>query len=110
MKTFVDFLTLPLSLPISPIWDFIICLVIGEIAYRVAFSYAGEFGYTSGERSILHWIIRIVVYFVVWSLVCCIILAVRFIKANWIWVLIVLVALAVIGLIVLIIRKKRLKR
>ena len=106
----IDILSLPLSLPISPIWDFIICLVIGEIAYRVAFSYAGELGTTGGERSFLHWIIRIIVYFVVWSLVCCIILAVRFIKANWVWVIIVLGALAVIELIVLIIRKKRLKR
>ena len=110
MKSIMDFLTLPLSLPIPPIWDFIICLVIGEIAYRVAFSYAGELGITSGERGFLHWIIRIVVYFVVWSLVCCIIMAVRFIKANWVWVIIVLSALAVIGLIVLIIRTKRLKR
>ena len=110
MKSIMDFLTLPLSLPISPLWDFIICMVIGEIAYRVAYSYAGDIGVSSGERYFFHWIIRLIVYFAVWSVVCFIILVIRFIKANWIWLLVVLGVLTAIGLVVLIIRKNKLKR
>lgn len=101
MKAVLDFLSLPLSLPISPIWDFVICFVLGEIAYWVAFSLAGEIGDTSAERGCLHWLIRIPFYFILWGLACLIIIVVKFIKANLIWVLIALGALGVIGLLIL---------
>ena len=110
MKSIMDFLTLPLSLPISPLWDFIICLVIGEIAYRVAFSYAGDLGSSSGERYLIHWIIRLVVYFIVWSLVCLLIMMIRFIEANWIWVLIATGILAIAGVAILFIKRSKTKR
>ena len=99
----IDFLSLPLSLPISPIWDIIICAFIGEAAYRIAFFYAGEYGHSSGERGCLHWLIRIPLYFVIWCLVCILITIVNFLHANWVYVLIVLGALLLIGITVLII-------
>ena len=110
MSDLWSFLKLPLSLPISPVWDFLICLVLERLAYKVAFSYAGEYGSTSGERGALHWLIRIVIYLLIWSLVCFIILAVKYIIVNWVWVLIISGVLAVTGLIFLIIRRKRVKR
>ena len=85
----IDFLSLPLSLPIDPLWDFIICLIIGEVALRIAFEKAGEWGNSSSERYFLHWIIRILVWFALWILVCGLICFVRFTKAHWLMVLII---------------------
>ena len=111
MSTLWDFLKLPLSLPISPIWDFIICLILEEIAYKIAFSYAGEYGSTSNERGCLHWLIRIPLYLIIWIVVCGIILTVRFVTKNWIWILIVFGIIILAGVIVLLVnRNKKQKR
>ena len=111
MSTFWDFIKLPLSLPISPIWDFITCLILEEIAYKIAFSYAGEYGSTSSERGCLHWLIRIPLYLFIWLVVCVIILIVRFVIENWIWIRIVLGILVLVGVIALLIyRNKKQKR
>ena len=110
MKMLLDFLTLPLSLPISPFWDFLICLVLGEIAYRVAYSLAGEYGSTSVERGRIHWIIRIPFFFILWIIACVIIKAVMFVSANLIWILIAISVLAIIGLSVLLVLHIRQKK
>lgn len=107
MKSILDFLTLPLSLPISPIWDFVICFAIGEIAYRVAFSFAGEYGSTRGERTALHWLFRIPFWFLLWCLACAVIKAVYFISANWIWMLVALGVLALAGIFILLLRNRQ---
>ena len=73
MKALLDFLTLPLSLPINPIWDFVICAIIGEIAYWVAYSFAGRNASSSAGRSALHWAVRIPLYFILWLIACIII-------------------------------------
>ncbi len=98
MKALLDFLTLPLSLPISPIWDFIICAIIGEVAYWVAFSFAGRNAHTSSGRSALHWAVRIPLYFVLWFAACIIITVVNFIKANWIGVIVVAGVIVIAGI------------
>ncbi len=108
MKGLLEFLALPLSLPISPIWDFVICAIIGEIAYQVAFSYAGRNGSSSGERTLLHWLIRFPVYFGLWLMICILILIVKFIKANWIWILVILGMGALIGGSIILIRRHKL--
>lgn len=113
MKALLDFLTLPLSLPINPIWDFVITAVIGEIAYWAAYSFAGRNASSSAGRSALHWAVRIPLYFILWLLACVIITVVNFIKANWVWVLIALGAIAVVGVVIIVIihtRKKKEKK
>ena len=110
MKALLDFLTLPLSLPISPIWDFVITAVIGEIAYWAAYSFAGRNARGSNGRLALHWAVRIPLYFILWLSACLIIMIVNFIKANWIWVLVALGLIAIIGIAIILIfyfRKKK---
>jgi len=109
MSKILDFLTLPLSLPISPILDFIICLAIGEVAYQIAYSVAGEHGHSGRERFLLHWLIRIPLYFLIWCIACLLIIIVDFIKAHWIYVLIALGVLLLIGITTLIIIKRKRK-
>ena len=112
MKALLDFLTLPLSLPINPIWDFVICAIIGEIAYWVAYSFAGRNASSSAGRSALHWAVRIPLYFILWLILLFSLKGdvLDFIKANWIWVLIVLGSLAVIGVIIIVILHIRHKK
>ena len=108
MSRLLDFLTLPLSLPISPLWDVVICLVIGEIAYRVAFAVAGEHADSVSGRSALHWLIRIPLWFLMWLFVCLIITIVDLIRENWMWAFAVLAFIAVVvGIIMLIKRHQR---
>lgn len=108
MKLLLDFLSLPLSLPINPLWDFVICAVLGEVVYRLAYSFAGEYGHNSSERFWLHWLIRIPAYFFLWAVICVGIIVTRFVKANWMWVVpvFVIVVGAVVGSI-LWLRKRR---
>lgn len=108
MKLLLDFLSLPLSLPINPVWDIVICAVLGEIVYQLAYSFAGEYGRNSSDRFWLHWLIRIPAYFLFWSVICVGIIVARFLKANWIWVLpiVLTVVVGIIGIIIFIKRKK----
>jgi uncharacterized membrane protein YdjX (TVP38/TMEM64 family) len=111
MKLLLDFLSLPLSLPINPLWDFVICLVLGEVVYRFAYSLAGEYGRNSSDRFLLHWLIRIPAYFLLWSTICVGIIVARFLKANWMWILPIVFAVVggIIGVVILVKRKKRVK-
>ena len=34
MKLLLDFLSLPLSLPINPLWDLVICAILGEFVTK----------------------------------------------------------------------------
>lgn len=108
MKLLLDFLSLPLSLPINPVWDFVICAVLGEVVYRLAYSFAGEYGHNSSDRFWIHWLIRIPAYFLLWSVICVGIIVARFLKANWIWVLPIVLAVVVgiVGIIIFVKRKK----
>lgn len=110
MKSLLEFLALPLSLPIPPIWDYVFCVIIGEIAYQVAYALAGRYGSSRAERTALHWLIRIPFYFGLWLIVCVAITIVNFIKANWIWVLVVLGIITIAGSTILVVRHFRIRK
>ena len=70
-KFIFDLITEPLGLPIEWYYEWIILLVIGEIAYRVAYDKVGVLyhsGSISGRSagSFIHWIIRTVVFVAMW--------------------------------------------
>lgn len=71
-KFIFDLITEPLGLPIEWNYEWIILLVIGEIAYHVAYDKVGALyhsGSISGRAagSFVHWIIRTVVFVAVWA-------------------------------------------
>lgn len=84
--------------------------IIGEIAYWVAYSFAGKNASSSAGRSTLHWAVRFPLYFILWLLACVIITVVNFIKANWVWVLVALGVLAVAGVAIIVIVHTRKKK
>lgn len=107
-----DILIDPLGLPISALWEFIILIIIGEIAYRIAFSMVGDM-YRSGGisssfvGSVFHWIIRLVVFIIVWAITYTVICIVKFITVHWLKILCVLGGLLLIVAISVIARKNK---
>lgn len=72
MPAIFDLLTSPLGLPINPLFEYLILLVVGFIAYLIAFSAVGDisrdFGISNGGiMSLLHWIIRFITFVPIWA-------------------------------------------
>ena len=86
-KFIFDLITEPLGLPIEWYYEWIILLVIGEIAYRVAYDKVGVLyhsGSISGRAagSFIHWIIRTVVFVAVWAVTYGVIWIGKFVMAH----------------------------
>ena len=99
LKFLFGVLTDPLGLPIDAIWEYLILAVIGAIAFGIAwnFSPGGEFG------SLIHWVVRLIAFVILWAIVYGIIALVQWIFANWILILCILGGVVVIGGIIAII-------
>lgn len=105
-KFIFELLTDPLGLPISPLWEYLILIVLNEIAFQIAWnaSPGGRWG------SEIHWAVRIPTFFVLWAITYGVITAVKWIFYNWILVLSILGGIVVISgiiAIILLYRKKR---
>ena len=105
-KVIFELINDPLGLPINPIWEYVILLVLNEIAFQIAWnaSPGGRWG------SEIHWAVRLPMFIVLWAITYAIISAVKWICANWILVLFLIGGIAVvIGItaIILLNRKKR---
>ena len=97
----------------NPLLNLLTAVVVGEIAYRVAYAYVGG-KYASGDingkaaGSILHWVARLVIYATITALVW----IVRFMITVpwWIWVIIGSVLVAIIIVIAVLHFAKKRKR
>ena len=99
LKFLFGILTDPLGLPIQAIWEYLILAIIGAIAFRIAWkvSPGGEWG------SLIHWVIRLIAFVVLWAIVYGVIVLVQWMFANWVVVLCILGGIVVVGGIVAII-------
>ena len=98
LKLFYTLLTDPLGLPIEPLWEYVILLIVGEIVHEIAWSTSpgGTFG------SLIYWVTKLIAFVAIWAVLYAIIATVQFVIAHWIWFAIgggVLVAVA-IGLLI----------
>ena len=95
LKFLYEILVDPLSLPINPIWDYILIFIIGEIAHNVAYfcSPGGKFG------SPIYWMTKLLAFVVVWGILYAIIFIAQFIIMNWIWFL--AIAALLIGILII---------
>ncbi len=95
----------PLGLPIAWYWEYLILLILNEIAYQIAWnaSPGGIFG------SEIHWAVRIPVFFILWAVVYAIIWLAKWLLTNWILVLCALGGFVVVaGIIsIIILRHKK---
>ena len=109
-----DRITDPLGLPIAWYWEWIILAVIELAAFAIAFRAVGNLyadGMISGSTagSVLHWIIRLIVFVVIWAVTYFVIWLAKLIFAHWLLIVSILggilVAAAIVCLIVRYTRK-----
>lgn len=103
-KFVFELLKEPLGLPISPLYEYLILLVINEIAFRIAWnaSPGGKWG------SEIHWLVRIPTFLIMWAITYTLIFIIKWIIANWILIAFVLLGVSItIGIVFLLIHKKR---
>ena len=109
-----DRITDPLGLPIAWYWEWIILAIITFAAYAIAFRAVGDLydgGKISGSAagSVLHWIIRLIVFVVIWAITYFVIWLAKLIFAHWLLIVSILggilVAAAIVCLIVRYTRK-----
>ena len=103
LKFLYTILTDPLGLPIEPIWEFIILLIIGEIVHEIAFlvSPGGTFG------SLIYWVTKLLVFVAIWAILYGIIATINFVILHWLWFTIGGVVLLTGIIVWIIIHKKR---
>ena len=108
-----DRITDPLGLPIAGYWEWIILAIIAFSAYVIAFRAVGDLyndGMISGSTasSVLHWIIRLIVFVVIWAVTYFVIWLAKLIFAHWLLIVSILGGILVIAAIVcLIVRYTR---
>lgn len=99
-----ELLTSPLTISDNYFVNYIIMGLIGFIAFKVAFKIVGDIGLFGEVGSILHWIIRIVVFFLLWF-VCCIVAKItKFIISHIVVISVLCCSFIMIGFVVRIIR------
>ena len=81
LKLLYTLLTDPLGLPIEPLWEYVILLIVGEIVHEIAWnaSPGGRLG------SLIYWMTKLLAFVVIWAVLYAIIAAIQFIIAYWIW-------------------------
>ena len=97
-----DKLTDPLGLPIAVWKEWLILLILGELAYIIAFRVVGDM-YDAGDistgigGSFFHWLIRLIVFVAMWAITYGVICVYRFCAAHWIAIVSTLGGLLVCG-------------
>lgn len=106
-KVLFEFLTEPLGLPIVWYQEYIILAVIGLVAYIIAYITVGDMyraDFISGSiaGSFFHWLIKLLVFAVIWAVTYGVVWISKIIISNWQIILIGLGGIiGVIGLCVL---------
>ena len=106
LKFLYTIITSPLGLPIDPIWEYIILLVVGEVVHEIAYwvSPGGKFG------SIVYWSTKLLVFIAIWAILYGIIAVIKFVISHWIWFTIGGILLLIGAIIWISLHKKKLKK
>lgn len=100
-KFIFELATEPLGLSIEWYYEWIILLVIGQIAYHIAYGKVGGLylsGAISGKLvgSFVHWIIRTVIFVAMWAITYGVIWSGKFVMSHKIQVTIVIFSIAAV--------------
>ncbi len=71
LKILFDILKEPLGLPLNIVEEYIILALIEFAAYKIAFEKTGIWGkdFAAGDKSLMHWTIRTVLFVVMWAVI-----------------------------------------
>lgn len=81
-KMIFEWLISPLSISDNYFVNYIVITLIGVVAFKVAFKLVGDIGVRGGIGSLLHWTIRLIVFFLLWLSCCIVITIAKFIVKN----------------------------
>ena len=98
-----ELITDPLALPISPLWEYLILLVLGEISFRIAWE-ASPGGFGGSE---IHWFVRAIAFVAMWAAASAVIAVAKFVIAHWVPLMCVIGGLTFAGIILAVILKQR---
>lgn len=108
LKFLYELFTSPLGLPIDPIWEWLIILIVGELAHEIAYwvSPGGkEFG------SLIYWVTKFLTFIAMWAVLYGIIVAIQFVTRYWIWFLSIGCGIAAMaGIVIWIVKYKKKKK
>ena len=98
LKFLFEQATDPLTLPISPVAEWIVLLIINELVYRMAYGMVGDLyssGCISGRAAgqLAHWPLRTLCFLVVWGIVSAVIIIGQFVVEHWIVITVGILAL-----------------
>ena len=104
LKILYEFLINPLGLPIEPIWEYLILLVVGEIAHEVAY-WISPGGKVFG--SIAYWFSKLLFFVAIWMILYAFIVFVQFVIKHWIYFLVGVIILLLVGIIIVCMKKRK---
>ena len=113
LKLIFEFLTDPLGLPIQPIYEYIILAIIGVFAYGISYNLVGklyDYDFIDGKSpgKLCHWIIRTLIFILLWAISYGAIKLFFFVKSNLkITIVVLFVSAFVILAIGLLIKHKK---
>ncbi|MEE0883851.1 MAG: hypothetical protein U0L59_01335 [Faecalimonas sp.] len=105
----------PLGLPIEWYWEWLILSIIGYISYKVAFSKVGQMYHDKtitgrGIGSIIHWIIRLICFVIIWAITYGVIWLIKVIiryRKIIEWSLLAIIIIAIFIKVFVIVRRRR---
>ena len=105
-------ITDPLTLPISPLYEWLILAVVGFIAFKIAYRAVGDMydiGIISSSSggSLCHWIIRAFVFVPIWAAVYGVIVLAQWVVAHWVIATCIFAGLLLSGITVFFVLKRR---
>ena len=108
LKFLYELFTSPLGLPIDALWEWLIILIVGEIAHEIAY-WVSPGGKTFG--SVVYWVTKLLAFIAMWAVLYGIIVAIQFITKYWTWFLCIGGGFgAMVGIVVWIVKYKQNKK
>lgn len=98
-KMLFELLISPLSISDNYVVNSIVIALIGFLAYKIAFKIVGDIGVRGGLGSLLHWIIRLLLFVLLWGSCCIAVIATKFVISHIVFISILVVGLGLILLL-----------
>lgn len=105
-KLIFEIITDPLGLPINALWEYLIIAIINAVAFKIAWDASpGGFG-----SSAIHWAVRLVAFVIIWAVTYGIIALAKWIFANWVIALCILIGIIVLSIVIAIVINRNSER
>lgn len=102
-KVIFELIKEPLDLPVSPLYEYLLLLILNVVAFQVAWNASP--GGKSGSD--IHWLVRVSTFLIIWAISYTVIFVGKWLLTNWILVVSILIGLITLAGITIILIKSR---